>query len=768
MENWFQDVGKTALLEALGDTCDRINESFKTDFEAYTQTKVLNLTTQLENLRRKASQVDRLETENFNLKAEIKSLKNASCERAHSSGTIGRGEAQPTLRTPLAPRSVNQLNSKRTNKSDIESLALPELQSEFWRVDQKYTKLHDKYINVHDALVKSKDIIRERTDKLHHWVDHAKKLGQQSQQRGQRIKKLEAKLAEVCQEPLNLSFSSDDGDVEVAGDLCLPAPIPTPTLAEMSRRQPRAPTPTQTCGDELGRSMSPLKAQDPPGFSRSDLTTKTGNIRSTNELAPHLPPLPQNRQSIEAGQLIKSEPSSDTPVVVSERCVRKRKYVGTYDRDDRSSPARVKIESSPEVRSMNKSRPSPSHESIDFDTEYHRVETPKKQAKYQHPQNMQLDGNYDDDDAVIQGQSQNAKFVHSTNPTKPRSQEPTDDIYGQDPTTASYTDFQDEINPALQPLHNNQLLHPRLNPALNNRIRKYSAMPRGLAGLAEDGYPTQTVTPLTSKTSSGGSILKQLLDTPSRAQENGRPLHDHLTEDGQPSNFHLQLPKRRDLPFGKDDRKRASSAAKSSPRVPTPTPAFQSSKEDHNTETTMNWRDQEKTKVPLRQSPRDKLRLDDFKINPNVNEGYDYAFTDVVRKKDDRTCLQGCVKENCCGHKFRVLAHACRASTRPYEFRGLLESYLGDDCHRLSTMSEDQKEALWVEAKIKELANTSSKHRHRYQRMTTPPGFWRPDFPSTQEGEEYNEEAAQLEREIIDERYREAMRPGGLWVFRDE
>ncbi len=33
MENWFRDVGRTVLLEAIGDTCDRINNSFKTGID---------------------------------------------------------------------------------------------------------------------------------------------------------------------------------------------------------------------------------------------------------------------------------------------------------------------------------------------------------------------------------------------------------------------------------------------------------------------------------------------------------------------------------------------------------------------------------------------------------------------------------------------------------------------------------------------------------------------------------------------------------------
>lgn len=30
MENWFRDVGQAILLEALEETCDRINTSFET------------------------------------------------------------------------------------------------------------------------------------------------------------------------------------------------------------------------------------------------------------------------------------------------------------------------------------------------------------------------------------------------------------------------------------------------------------------------------------------------------------------------------------------------------------------------------------------------------------------------------------------------------------------------------------------------------------------------------------------------------------------
>jgi len=52
--------------------------------------------------------------------------------------------------------------------------------------------------------------------------------------------------------------------------------------------------------------------------------------------------------------------------------------------------------------------------------------------------------------------------------------------------------------------------------------------------------------------------------------------------------------------------------------------------------------------------------------------------------------------------------------------------------------------------------------------MRSPPGFWNADFPSTQEMEAEREEAAKREKQTVQDRYREAMRPGGRWLFRDE
>ena len=97
-----------------------------------------------------------------------------------------------------------------------------------------------------------------------------------------------------------------------------------------------------------------------------------------------------------------------------------------------------------------------------------------------------------------------------------------------------------------------------------------------------------------------------------------------------------------------------------------------------------------------------------------------------------------------------------------------MEDYLGDLAGRLAAMSKEEKEELWVEAKTRDLAKKHGKHKHRHTRRASPPGFWRTDFPDTQEMEDDKRESEMREKELILERYKEAQRPGGRWIFRDE
>lgn len=651
-------------------------------------------------------------------------------------------------------------------------MTLSELRAEFLRIDKTHTKLHEKHLSLQDALRKSNQLLRERTATYDQWVDHAKQLSEQSLKRAQKIKKLEAKLAEVSQDTfLNSSFSSAAGEVEAVLE-----PAILTSIDPLTREQSNTPIPAAVTRprhqlaardriddiDDARRSRSPLVARSLFESSRSNLTLDNGGLQKTKETALCLPPLPQNREPAEGRLDIKPEPSSDTPIVVSERCVRKRKYAGG-DEGDTTVATKVKTEYSPKRQTSDERRLFAAHESIDFDTEYHRVDTPRKNTRYQYAQNVQHDADVEEHDG-------HGRTVHPINHIKDNNRRPTDDASTTDLAAIHDPEPQDNISSVLQPLSNNQPPRPRPSLAPYRNNRKSSTIPRGLAIIAEDGYQNENMSRSNSKNRTRASILEQLLDTPRPAQEDVSPQPSLVMENGRSLGPDIQPPKRRELPFGKDRQKSMGLTLKGSPNVSSDKQDRVPTNQDHDKAKTMNRLEDngEAETSALRHVPKARLRFDDFKINPQANDGYDYAFSDVVRKKSDRACLQGCVKENCCGPKFRALARASRAGTRPSEFHSLLESYLGDDCHRLPTMSVDEKETLWIEAKTRELANASAKHRHRHARMSTPPGFWRADFPSTQEGEEYREEAAKLEREIVEERYREAMRPGGLWMFRDE
>jgi len=177
---------------------------------------------------------------------------------------------------------------------------------------------------------------------------------------------------------------------------------------------------------------------------------------------------------------------------------------------------------------------------------------------------------------------------------------------------------------------------------------------------------------------------------------------------------------------------------------------------------------------PLRSRPLHKLSLADFKINPNYNQGKDYAFTDVVRNKDARRCLQGCTKPDCCGTKFRKLAILMRepdemlTSSQEEADQTLLEEFLGGNAHMLQNMSTEEREELLLQARTRELANKHGRHRYAYERPKSPVGYWRIDFPTTQEEIEDRKKIKEREREKVEQRYQEAMRPGGAYIFNDE
>jgi hypothetical protein len=173
--------------------------------------------------------------------------------------------------------------------------------------------------------------------------------------------------------------------------------------------------------------------------------------------------------------------------------------------------------------------------------------------------------------------------------------------------------------------------------------------------------------------------------------------------------------------------------------------------------------------TPLRTKPVQELRIQDFRPNPAFNQGYSYAFSETVRKRGDRMCLPGCTNAQCCGSTFRTLAEA-QAPLPPSQEEALLEEYLGDAYdHMVSTqMAVEERAELVLQARTKKMAKENGKHREAYERRRTPPGFWRVDFPTTQEQQEDRARAKELEIKAVEERWLEAQRKGGRWIFRDE
>lgn len=177
----------------------------------------------------------------------------------------------------------------------------------------------------------------------------------------------------------------------------------------------------------------------------------------------------------------------------------------------------------------------------------------------------------------------------------------------------------------------------------------------------------------------------------------------------------------------------------------------------------------------IRNHPIEQLNIEDFKLNPARNEGLDYAFTDVIRDKSARKQLRGCLEDKCCGPIFRRMARD-EIGNQPYPFSALnakqmelLDEELGGRSRRaLQNAPGKDIRNLLVEAQARAFSNQFSRHRTSHGRARSPPGYWRTEMPSTQEVEQDRELAGTLERKKVIERYNEAMKDNGLWKFADE
>ncbi|KAI9048380.1 hypothetical protein LZ554_007216 [Drepanopeziza brunnea f. sp. 'monogermtubi'] len=326
--------------------------------------------------------------------------------------------------------------------------------------------------------------------------------------------------------------------------------------------------------------------------------------------------------------------------------------------------------------------------------------------------------------------------------------------------------------------------HSRVPPNLSRRnsMTARSPVPASQGSTATSRPTPQGSLPVAvpSKPSTNASTktsvepVRPILKVLSRKSKEPSPDEEMLMRSPTPDP--TQLPPRRNVQaFLKESKSKSRpsiEAAKPSPRVSAITgrPESTKKKQGQTEKEYLMDPDQE----PLRSRPLHKLNLQDFKINPNYNHGVGYAYSEVVRG-DARKCLQGCVKPNCCGPKFRALAEieierreAFMAPSQKERDDLQLEDYLGDNAYKIPRLSEDERRELLIKSETRIQANKHGKHRHAYERQPTPPGFWDVDFPSTQKEAEDRRLAKERERGLVEQRYREAMRPGGSYMFRDE
>ncbi|KAF0514308.1 ctip-related endonuclease [Gigaspora margarita] len=121
-------------------------------------------------------------------------------------------------------------------------------------------------------------------------------------------------------------------------------------------------------------------------------------------------------------------------------------------------------------------------------------------------------------------------------------------------------------------------------------------------------------------------------------------------------------------------------------------------------------------------------------VSPNLSDT-SIRFNEVVRKQSERRQLQG---------------EDCRDCRRFYEITGPMpipDTFGLNRGHGHTNQEEQSAEAL-MEARLQ----LTSRHRSRYSRAPTPPGFWRVGFPTSQELAETNELSLQYEKSREDQK----------------
>lgn len=722
---------------------------------------------ELHALQDRVLEVDRLRQENEDLKAEIARRRDPSIEAS----------ALPKGRVVLGALS---LNKPASNHHVTSSKDQPE--NELMEVAKNLQRLKAQYREIQKTCLEYKTKLRDRNKTIREWADHAdlqeiKIQELRNKLKGRRAVRDSEKDEAPSFQDVNRSLLPSKRPSPNPSSACL-APTSSSLFTVFSNST--HPVSTKRIGSE------PL-LQDDPAIPTSAVTNCENEVPSLipiNTVADELisvssVPVGDNELPTYTGLrgqdrpvTIKSEPSSDGPVFASTRTVRKRKREKHETQSNKLQKIKSEHSSSSVSEVVSDKIHSSAAESIDYEKEVH-VPTPRKRRTI----SRILRAEYDIDKKpttctkrlnIEESVASDFQTLYTVGtPSKFDSRAHT--------TCDSGEAQRDEP----------QLLRPPQSPSSrhSSKIRSHHP-PRlnvGVMDLAEDGENgSETISHPAVK-----GRLETLLNPPSQiltpAKQCG--LANRVTLPAQNINDYeesFKLAPRRELPFKPT---KTDLIATGTPVMrplagnPSPQPSVVRQRGPKKPSILRDdlprGRPMSRESTPLRERPTDRLMPEDFKPNPRHNDGLTYVFDEVVRGKEARAALSGCIDPTCCGKTFRHFAEVERRAmgssvTSRAEDIKLLETYLGDEAWRLGTMSPEEKEETWLLAKTWELANKFGKHRQRYSRMPTPPGFWNVDFPSTQERTEERRQAEEIRKALVRQRYREAMRVNGAWLFRDE
>ncbi|KAK4179882.1 DNA repair protein endonuclease SAE2/CtIP C-terminus-domain-containing protein [Triangularia setosa] len=705
MESW-ERKGRPALIAALESVCDTIGQDIEAELRQREDSRNASLKKDLQQLRYATNRAEVLEQENRSLRQELEQLR-----QKHMKPPILA--AKYDVNTPVR-RVLGEVSPNRTIRAPSTVSSSADTENPDW--EKNYGKLWKKKEQVEERLKKAQEsydtarevskVAREERDT---WITYAEALER-------RINKLEARLRQQDANPrrheeatvAQRGATDEPRETRPQGDSGLntsfmsnPESGARLDEAEDAPRGRRAASASAIDESQLRVWAARVEQGPPPG-------EVTPNNPGQPTEAPEPPPLPPCKQE-ESPIWVKEEPSSDGPIIVSERSLYKRKH--TSDNNNMPPSRKIKTEASSDPVVTGEAAVFSPHESIDLDESTNSMPTPRKQR----PSWRQT---LREEENTTPRPDDTSRLLYLRTATEKTSSAPRPSLF-----------VADSVEQSRQNMSGVPATSRKLKPA---RGASHDLV-HGVADLAEDGSdedfePRRPTKPQNNRAGKLQTLLHQ-----ASPESEVTPLGP-----ARPARGVIESPSTVSRPRQASDRTPKSKPGR------------------------------------LRDKPLAQLRLEDFKVNPKFNKGYKYAFNEVVRGKADRAELTGCNDYNCCGRHYRAVAESEFSASGPGVLSHMadiqmMEEYLGPHAPKLAEMPREERREVWMKAKSQQIANKFGRHRERFQRQASPPGYWNPDMPTTQEIEENREEATRREKKQTEERWREAMKVGGgRWMFRDE